>query len=397
MRQVGRAIAKLLPWLAGGALSVQLFWVDFTHARGLSIEGKAVWGRDFVNLWTGGSMLREQGAEGLYDLERYRAFLSEIFGALRPHNYSYPPATFPIAEGFSYLPYGAALAAWLLLTGALFVWAARPWWPERFGTPWLALLTPAALMNIWAGHYGFLLGALFLMGFRYLAERHHQRSGISFGLMLVKPHLALLVPLVLLLRKKWLPIVAGAITVGLLIVATSAVYGVDTWFDWLSGAGSHQASLLDAGLSFYGHMSASLATAILRVSDDVPMALGAQALLASAAVGMLVVATLRRVSTPELAMLTATATFLVLPYAFNYDMTVVCIAALRLWADPNANRVERWLAISGFVSPQIGMLLAPLALPAMPVMIAGLYAAQFTAAMRASSAVRGGAAAVPAA
>ena len=85
-------------------------------------------------------------------------------------------------------------------------------------------------------------------------------------------------------------------------------------------------------------------------------------------------------------MLTATATFLVLPYAFNYDLTVVCIAALRLWADPAATRGERWLAVIGFMAPQIGMLVAPLAIPATPLMLAGLFAAQFSAALRKASA-----------
>ena len=376
---------------------MQLLWTDFIHARGLSLEGKAVWGRDFVNLWTGGRMLREQGPGGIYDLESYRAFLAGLFGSLRPHNYSYPPATFPIAETFSFMPYGWALAAWLLLTGALFAWAARPWWPKQFGPSWLALLTPAGLMNIWAGHYGFLIGALSLTGWRFLIERDAQRSGLAFGLMLIKPHLAVLVPLVLLIRRQWTAIGAAAIAVAGILALTAIVYGFAPWREWLFGAGAHQAGLLDAGLSFYGYMSSSLTTAILRFSDDVPIALAAQGILATAAVAMLVVAARRDVALPDLAMLTATATFLVLPYAFNYDMTVVCIAALRLWADSSATRAERWLAVSGFMSPQIGMLLAPLALPATPVMIAGLYVAQFTAAMRARPGAQADATAAPAA
>ena len=383
--QTPGVIGRWLPWLIGGALSLQLFWTDYTHARGLNLEGKAVWGRDFVNLWTGGRLLREDGASALYDLETYRAFLAALFGPLRPHNYSYPPATFPIAELFSFLPYGMALALWLAGTGGLFVWAARSWWPKAVGPVWLALLTPAALMNVWAGHYGFLVGALFLLGWQAIAQRDQRHGGIAFGLMLIKPHLALLVPLALLLRRQWTAVIAATVTVLLVLAVTSALYGFSPWIEWLLGAGSHQASLLDAGMSFYGHMSTSLATAILRFSNDVPTALAAQSALAAAAIALLVVAARRGVSTADLAMLSATGTFLVLPYAFNYDLTVVCIAALRLWADPDATRAERWLAIGGFVSPQIGMLLAPLAIPATPLMLAGLFAAQFTAATRARS------------
>ncbi len=84
----------------------------------------------------------------------------------------------------------------------------------------------------------------------------------------------------------------------------------------------------------------------------------------------------------DLAMLAATATFLVLPYGFNYDLTVVMVAAVRLWADPRATRAERWLAVTGFLSPQIGMLLASIGMPAMPLMLAALFVGQFSRAVR---------------
>lgn len=373
------------PWVWGSALCLLLFRTDFIHADGIRLEGKAVWGRDFVNLWAGGRLLRERGVEALYDLDRYHAYLATLFGPLKPHNYSYPPVTFPIAELFGLLPYGVALAAWLIGTGALFVWAARKWWPAMWGPAWLALLTPAALMNIWAGHYGFLLGALFLAGWSAL-DRHPRRTGLCFGLMLVKPHLALLIPLALLVRRQWLATVAGAITVAILLVATSLLYGWSAWGHFLFGTSAVQAGLIDAGGSFFGNMSTSLATAILRFSDNLTLALGAQAVLGAAAVAGLVVAARRAVPTMELAMLVATATFLVLPYAFNYDLTVVTIAALRLWADPAATRGERRLAIAGFVAPQIGMLVAPLGVPATPLMLAALFAGQLSLALRRASA-----------
>jgi hypothetical protein len=276
----------------------------------------------------------------------------------------------------------------LLGTGALFVRAARSWWPREWHSPWLALLTPAAMMNFWAGHYGFLIGALFLMGWKALGERRDAQSGGWFGVMLIKPHLAVLVPIVLLLRRRWTAIAAGALMVALLIAATSLASGLAPWSDWLIRGGGKQVSLLDAGGSFYGYMSTSLATAILRFSDDVAMALIAQAILAAVAVVGLVIATLRRASIPDSAMLTATATFLVLPYAFNYDLMVVTVAALRLWVDPDAGRAHRWAAILGFIAPQIGMLVAPLGWPLTPFMLAALFAGQLDIALKRSRAAR---------
>jgi hypothetical protein len=386
---IAKALGRWSPWVVGGALSLFLFWVDFTHSAGGSIEGKAFWGRDFVNLWAGGNLLWQGGGDAIYDVAAYRAHLATLFGPLGGHNYSYPPVTFPIAQLFSLLPYWLALPLWLFSTGALFIWAARRWWPVGWSPAWLAVLTPAALMNIWAGHYGFLIGALFLLGWDRL-DRHPRQAGLFFGLLLIKPHLAILVPLVLLLRGQWRALWSGALTVLVLIGMTSAIYGWGAWRDFLFGAGAVQAGLIDAGPSFFGLMSTSLATALLRVSDSLELAFGAQALLGTAAVAMLVLAARRAVAIPELAMLAATATFLVLPYAFNYDLTVVMVAAVRLWADREATRVERALAITGFVSPQIGLLLAPLGVPAMPLMLAALFAGQLSRALRTPAAARAG-------
>lgn len=390
-----QSAARWWPWIVGSLLVVQLFYTDYIHSAGGSLDnGKAFWGRDFVNVWGGGHFLREGGAGSMYDLDAYRAHLSSLFGPLRPHNYSYPPVTFPIAVLFSFLPYGAALAAWLIGTGALFVWAVRHWWPRGFGSPVLAVLTPAATMNIWAGHYGFLIGALFLMGWKALGERKDVRSGIWFGLMLVKPHLAVMVPLVLLIRRQWRVIAAGAATVIALFVATLLLYGMDPWSDWLIQGGGKQVSMLDAGQSFYGYMSTSTATAVLRIVDDMTLALAAQAALAGAAVIGLAVATIRRAPVPDLAMLAATATFLALPYAFNYDLTVVCVAAVRLWADPDSAKWQRAAAVTGFLAPQIGMFVAPLGLPLTPLMLAVLFAGQLSLILtRAGRAGPGGAAA----
>ena len=373
--------------MIGSALSLLLFWVDFSHSAGGKLEDKAFWGRDFVNLWAGGKLLWDGGAGAIYDVAAYREHLAGLFGPVGGHNYSYPPATFPIAQAFALLPYWLALALWLGATGTLFVWAARRWWPAEWAPAWLAVLTPAALMNVWAGHYGFLVGALFLLGWDRLDRRPWQ-AGLFFGLLLVKPHLALLVPLALLLRAQWTVLASGAFTVLALIAATSVIYRWGVWEQFLFGAGSVQAGLIDAGASFYGTMSTSLATAMLRLSDDLTLAFGAQAALGAAAVAALVVAARRPVATADLAMLTATATFLVLPYAFNYDLTVVMVAAVRLWADPQATRAERRLAVTGFLGPQIGMLLAPLGVPAMPLMLAALFAGQLSRALRIPAAAR---------
>ena len=190
----------VMAWLLGSALVFVFLTRDIMLTDGGIIDRSVVWGRDFVNVWTGGRLVLAGAFDTLYDPRAYAAFQRGLFGAIDPHNYSYPPLSYPLAAALALLPYPVALAIWQIASAAFFAWAARPWWPLTRRWWWLAALTPAALVNIWAGHYGFIVGGLYLLGWRALDERP-LRAGVYFGLMLIKPHLALLVPLALLLRR----------------------------------------------------------------------------------------------------------------------------------------------------------------------------------------------------
>ena len=131
-------------------------------------------------------------------------------------------------------------------------------------------------------------------------------------------------------------------------------------------------------------MSTSLATAMLRLSDNWTLAFGAQMLLGDGRGGdgrrRRARAGCRR---PTWRCWPRPRPSSSCPTAFNYDLTVVMIAAVRLWADPRGDAASSArLAVTGFLSPQIGMLLAPLGVPAMPLMLAALFAGQFSRALQ---------------
>lgn len=372
-------------WLLGGIFIVPLMLFDYLTFENGIVADSVLWGRDFINVWTGGALVDLGRTDIIYDLDAYVEFQRGVFGQnLNPHNYSYPPVTFPFATLFSRLPYEIALACWLIGTGALFVWAARSWWPQNAGPHWLAIATPAGLINIWAGHYGFLVGALFLLGWQRL-DRQPVLAGIFFGLMIIKPHLAVLVPLALLLRRDWLALASGAMTVALLVGVTGVAYGWRLWGEYLLGTSAVQADMIDNPSILFTRISTSLMTGLLAIDVSWPVALAAQAASATFAVALVVLAVRRRVGTRPLALLVATGTFLVLPYAFNYDMTVVMVAALAIMARPDVASDERRLATYGFMSAQLGMVLALYGLPIMSLMIAGLAWVQLRVASRDAS------------
>lgn len=160
------------------------------------------------------------------------------------------------------MDFGPALAAWLLVTGALYLVAAKQ--PLR-----LALANPAAAYNGLFGQTGFLTSAI-MLGAADLLARRPLLGGILFGCMVIKPHLALFVPLAMIAGRLWPSLVAAvASAAGLSILAAllfgPAIYPVFVssilaYASWLAGAqwdwnmlASPYALIRQAGL---GHIAA---------------------------------------------------------------------------------------------------------------------------------------------
>jgi alpha-1,2-mannosyltransferase len=363
-------------WLVGGSFMLTMLLRDYMASDAGLIDHSAFWGRDFINVWTGGHLVREGRIDLIYNLSAYAEYQRSLFHGIELHNYSYPPVSFPLAACLSLLPYPLALAIWLSGTAAFFVWAARPWWPKEAGPAWLAIITPAALVNIWAGHYGFLLGGLFLLGWQNLESRP-RIAGLFFGLMLIKPHLALMVPLILAIRKQWTAVAWAAGTAATLVVATTLAYGWAPWHDFLFRTTGVQAQMIDPRAGLFGTMSTSMASGVLRIGGTMSMAVAMHAALAIPALIMTARAAASGAGTRDIAFIAATATFIVLPYSFNYDLTVVMIGALWVLTRPDLSESDQRLAFYGFLSPQVGMVLSGFMIPAMPIMLMGLLYAQY--------------------
>lgn len=373
-----RAPAFVLLWVLGGGAAILLIALDVARLDGIVVDNRiigrdviarldplvsgdgVVIGRDFLNVWTAGRLLTDGRPELLYDVESYRAYQEGIVGQpLDAHNYSYPPLGLPLTLPLGLLEYTFALMLWLSITAALFVHAAKPWMKEAGLPAILVLALPASLLNVWTGHYGFLIGALWLYGWRALTYAPH-RAGLAFGLIALKPHLGLVIPVILASRKRWRAFAAAAATVSGLALLSLALFGAEPWLDYLARTSREQARMIDAGAAFFGAMSTSAATAVFTVGGGGGLAFAAQVAAATAGIAMIADASSRGARATDLGLLAATATFLILPYAFIYDLTIVSLAAAWLlharWRDLGV--FERIGAGLGFFAPQIGFLLA---------------------------------------
>jgi alpha-1,2-mannosyltransferase len=366
----------LLLTLLGSSPSLLLFAQDLLDLRGMNLISGHVWGRDFVNVWTGGHLAIEGRADMIYALQDYVAYLRNLVGPLDPHYYSYPPSTLLLAAPFGLLPYSAALALWTAGGLAVFIWASRPYIRDVPNFPILyAVITPAALINVWAGHYGFLVGALWLACFARI-ERRPGAAGAFAALLTIKPHLGLLLPPLLLARRKWRTIVVAAAGSLAMLLASGAVFGFDLWTEYATEMSSFQASLLERKRSFFLLMPGTF-TSVRYGGGSPPAAWLAHICVALVAALVVWRAERKGASLTDLAFISATATFLILPYAFGYDMTVVSLGfalmLFRHWG--NLPSWQRAALIGGYLSPQMSYLGKFVAAPIAPaVLLLGLYA-----------------------
>ena len=366
-----------LAWAFVLILAALLFVQDMVATRFTpwpSIRGHAIWGRDFANVWTSGRLALEGRLDLLYDLKAYSAYQAELFdGALRAHNYSYPPPTLLYTWAFGLLPYPLALLSWLALTGAAFAFAARPYLRDAGLPAWLALALPATLLNVWAGHYGLLIGALWLGAF-HLLPRRPALAGVLIGLMLVKPHLAILAPLILARRGEWRAFAAAAATAAALVALSALAFGPDLWRTWLSVTVGVQTAMVDDVGTYFLTMMPTVVPTVSAFGLPGAGAWTLQILAGGAAVAALL---LRMPEDSRSAGLAgAVATFLVLPYAFNYDMTVPGLAALlmlaRLRSEPEGRGA--FLVLLAFLLPLTVQTFGLLHLPAPALILAALLA-----------------------
>ena len=330
-------------WLVGMSFAFVLVVLDIFNR-----DPGAPPGRDFANLYTAGKLALEGEAWKAFDVDIFRFGLLDQFGFFIQQNYSYPPHALLIAAPFAAIPYWPSFALWTICSAAIFYWAARP---HLLFAPALAVLTPAAALNMWNGHYGLLLGALWLFFFRY---RGTVKAGIFAAILTIKPHMGLFIALASL--TSWRNLVAAiAGTLGL-VTLSAWLFEPASWYGFIGNTVGVQAEMLTRQNSeFYFRLMPSAYTAFGRG----PIAAVLQLLFALGAVAILIRS--RRMEPFAL----ATATFLIVPYVFVYDMTVVCLGfALLLWRDWGLlSRREKTGLTLGFMAPNLPFILPALAPP----------------------------------
>jgi alpha-1,2-mannosyltransferase len=371
----GRRLRVYLWLLFGLNAAVALAWLGLalTHG-GLAQEGKAL-GSDFTSFWAASKLALSGHAALAYQTEPHWAAQKAIFGG-REVGYSaffYPPTYLLICLPLALLPYLVSLFAWLGAT-ALMAWrAVKTWTGENL------FLASAAFPAVWVteghGQNAFLTTALMGAGLAGLDKRPWL-AGVAFGLLTFKPHLGLLIPVLLLLNGRWRSIASASVTAILLALLATWVFGPDIWRAYLA-AGPLAKQSLEEGLVGFEKMQ-SLFAAVRLWGGGIALGYVVQGLGALSAIALLIWARLRGASLAAQAALMATGTLLTTPFLLDYDLMLLALPLAYLYREGRANGFRPWekaVMLAAFIAPEVVRSLAREAhLPLTPLIVAAVLA-----------------------
>lgn len=278
---------------------------------------------DFFGLWSWSRFVATEGIAALYDpaaMHRYQ-FALDPFYVDQHYPFLYPPTYLLFLWPLAHLPLGSARLLWSTVTLSAYVAALclpRP----RKTLLVAAMVSPATVLCLICGQNGLLTAAFMIGGLRCATTRPIV-AGALLGLLTYKPHLAALIPIALIAARLWTALAATAVISILCIAASAAVFGVQTWLDFL-GAQRASWATIDAFISAHLAMIPTVSAALRQLGLSPEWALAGQ--FAAALFSIAALWTAWRSSQPLLAV--PVAALLASPYAFLYDLPMLSGAAL---------------------------------------------------------------------
>jgi len=326
-----------------------------------------VLGRDFLNTWMGGRSAFSGGPAPWFDLHVYNQALRDMLGTqYQEHYWSYPPHILLFIWPLGLMPYLPAYIAWCVIGIALYLFACCSAIP-RDRLVFLAV-APGVAVCVFFGQNGFYTSALLIGGLMCL-DRRPVLAGVLFGILTIKPQLGLLLPVILLLERRWVTVAAAVMTTIVLVVATAMLFGWNTWIEfWEKIVPQQQWLTVHAGGLLFAMVSSVFYGARL-MNLPVQVAWAMQGLVAALALAAVVWAYWKR-RDPALSLaLFVTATFVVTPYILNYDMVVFGFVVALLRDRAENTKLDHWLLIAVWTLPGTMMLAAVGWIPLAPIVL----------------------------
>jgi len=296
-------------------------------------------GTDFSAFWGASHLALTQGPLQAYDVRQLTAVIAEHGtlgkGAELILPWLYPPTFLLMVLPLSLLPLTLSYLLFLAGTGLVYfrsisvlVGAKHPW---RQGL-WLPVLAaPATLITILAGQNALLTAGVAGAAVYHLSKRP-VLAGVLVGLLAIKPQLAVLFPLALVISRAWKALASALLTTLAFAGVSVLVCGWRTVPAFLANAQWVRTSFIEGGANLWWGMPTPIAAARL-AGVSVTGAYAVQVLTALAMAGAMAYVWRRTTAFELRAAALAIATLMVSPYLRDYELTWLGVAIAAVVGD----------------------------------------------------------------
>lgn len=333
------------------ALAVPAYASTFTD--GLDTRGRPA-GTDFIAFWSAGRFAVDGHPADAWDLGVLGAFqLAEFPGLVGPTQWAYPPPTQLFVMPLGLLSHSIGLLVWTLAGAAVFLCALAPALKGRQHAWPIALAFPGLWFGIGSGQIQFFVAAL-LGGAMIALPRRPMLAGVLIGLLVIKPQLAVLAPVALIAGRQWRAFLAAAVTATTCVLASLLVIGATAFEAWGESLNVLDSAIDGGGARLFKHVSPYLGLRLAGMDGGPAIIL--QAVISIA--GAWGVWSLWRRSTDIRIRGSAliVGTFLVTPYAGDYDLAVLAFPVAwiaSLGVDGGWIRGDRNLLVATWLLPAV--------------------------------------------
>jgi glycosyl transferase family 87 len=271
------------------------------------------------------------------------------------------------------LNYFPALVAWAAVSFLAFTLAGRREVAD-LRTLAITVVSPAALLCVLSGQSSLLTTAALLAIFAQLDKRP-LLAGVLIGLLTVKPQLGILFPFALIASGRWRVFVAAGVTAVLLLAASVALGGIESWHAYIVKALPLQREVLQdaagAAMPFHPTVFMNIRGVVgNHFAEIIQFAFTIAAVVAVSAAFR----TRRNADPRVLQALFFACAVSASPYMGAYDLLPLTFAAVALIAEEKLDGRGRRLAQLVFWTPALQLLFGTAQLPG-PGFIAPLFAA----------------------
>lgn len=350
-----------LAWLAPrimlivGVAGLVQIWAGMTG--GLDWLGRP-FGYDYITFWSAGRLTLAGTPALAFDADvMLRIQREAVPGTEIPYLWHYPPTFQLVSSILALPPYAVSYTAAMALSIAAYVWAVRPLMPGREPALWLLAL-PGTVMCVFHGQNSLLSTAL-IAGAILLLDRRPIAAGVLIGLLAYKPQLAALFPLVLALTGRWVTFLAAAATAVAFAAVATLVLGLELWRVFLDNTSTVRHIMETRWLPWEKMPSAFSFLAMAGAPHG--LAYAGQIAVALAAVAATLAAVMRCGATRPAFAVMVTATVLISPYMFDYEMALLAIPIAilaRELIERGGSRLEWTVLALAAISPTLTVRIA---------------------------------------